>query len=169
MTEEEAAQSPPDEGRLDGKRKGRLVVGVIGFLLSAGYLFEAQKLSWGTLAQPGAAAFPMLLGVALAGTSMLTIGESVRTGAVAGAVELPRGVDRKRILGLVGALAAYVVLLPVAGYILASAGFAIAVLRLLSGLSWLRTVVLAIAVTAGTYLLFVMVLGVLMPKGVLGV
>lgn len=169
MTEEETAQSPAEEGHQDGKRKGRLVVGVSGFLLSVGYLVEVQKLSWGTMAQPGSAVFPLLLGVALAAVSLLIIGESARAGSVTGSVDLPRGADRKRILGLVAALAGYVVLLPVLGFILASAGFAVAVLRLLSGLSWLRTAVLAIVVTAATYLLFALVLGVLLPKGVLGI
>lgn len=153
---------------LDRKRKGRLIVGIVGVLVSIGYIVEAQQLPFGTMAQPGAAAFPTVVGIGFALASLLTIWEALRTEAVTGSVDLPRGEDLRRLLGLVAAFAAYAVTLPYLGQIIASTAFAIVALRLLSDLSWIRTVVYAIAISAATYLLFVVLLNVRMPDGLLG-
>ncbi len=153
---------------IDQKRKGRVVAGAVGILLSIGYTVQATQLPLGTRSEPGAAVFPLIVGVSFAIVSLLTILEAWRTEAVTGSIELPSGKDRRRPVLLLALFFSYAVALPFLGQLLASTLFVATLLRLLSDLSWPRIVLYTVAISSLTYWLFVMLLRVPMPGGFLG-
>jgi hypothetical protein len=95
--------------------------------------------------------------------------ESLKTDSHRGNLDLPRGKDAKRVLFLIVALALFVVTLPFLGQLIGGALFSVALLRFLSSLSWGRVLIYATVISAATYLIFVTLLGVLMPQGMLGI
>ncbi len=154
-----------ERSALGGKRKGRIAAGLLGLLIAAGYTVQASQLPYGTAAQPGAAIFPMIVGVAFMVISLITIWEAWRTTAVTGDFDLPIGADRRRLLLMIAILVAYVALLPWLGQVVASALFVIAMLRVLTALPWLRIVAYGLAIALLTYLFFGILLGVQLPRG----
>jgi putative tricarboxylic transport membrane protein len=147
------------------KRKGYLVIGTGGLVLSAGYLGASVKLPFGELARPGAGVFPILVGVLLAFASLSTLWEGWRTPVVE-QVEFPAGRDRLRLLVLVGALFVYILALPWMGQIIASSLFLILLMRVLSDAGWPRVIAYALMISGTLYAVFVRLLNVPMPRGI---
>ncbi|HEX7128169.1 MAG TPA: tripartite tricarboxylate transporter TctB family protein [Thermodesulfobacteriota bacterium] len=135
-------------------------------LLAAAYLGMALQMPFGRLSQPGAAVFPLIVGGLLVVGSLATIWEGWKTGP-AERVEFPAGADRARLLGVVGLLLGYFVALPWLGQLLSSTLFCILLMRLLSSLAWPRVALYSILITGTLYAVFIHLLGVPMPRGVL--
>jgi putative tricarboxylic transport membrane protein len=148
------------------KRKGYLLIGTGGLLLSAGYLGMAFQLPLGEMARPGAGIFPIVVGVLMAFASLSTVWESWRTEA-GEQLEFPLGEDRSRLFVLVGALLVYVVGLPWLGQIAASTLFLISLIRVMSDVSWLRVITYSLGISITIYVVFVRLLNVLMPRGII--
>lgn len=148
------------------KRKGYLAVGAAGLLLSAAYLGASVRLPIGELARPGAGVFPLLVGVLLVIGSLSTLWEGLRT-STAEQVELPAGRDRLRLLVLLAALFVYIIALPWLGQLIASALFLILLMRVLSDVAWPRVIVYSLIISATLYFIFVRLLNVPMPRGIL--
>jgi len=148
------------------KRKGYLAVGAGGLVLSAAYLGASARLPVGELARPGAAVFPLLVGFLLVIGSLSTLWEGLRT-STAEQVELPAGRDRLRLLVLLAALFVYIVALPFLGQLIASALFLILLMRVLSDVGWPRVIVYSLIISATLYFVFVHLLSVPMPRGIL--
>lgn len=147
------------------KRKGYLSIGTGGLLLSAGYLGMAFQLPLGDMARPGAGIFPILVGGLMVFASLSTIWEGWRTGT-GEQLELPSGQDRSRLLVLVGAMSVYVVGLPWLGQIVASTLFLISLMRVMSDVSWLRVITYSLVISITIYVVFVRLLNVPMPRGI---
>lgn len=147
------------------KRKGYLVIGAGGLILSAGYLGMAVQLPFGEIARPGASVFPIMVGVMLALTSLATVWEGWRTN-IGEQVEFPAGQDRKRLLTLIGALFLYILVLPWLGQILASTLFLILLMRVLSEVGWPRVIAYSLVISISLYVVFVRLLKVPMPRGI---
>jgi hypothetical protein len=81
--------------------------------------------------------------------------------------ELPAGEDRKRVLSLLGLLLGYFIALPWLGQILSSTVFCILLVRVLSDLRWPRIVVYSLVMSIALYVVFVFLLKVPMPRGIL--
>jgi predicted small integral membrane protein len=148
------------------KRKGYLAIGGIGLFLAAGYLGMSFQLPFGQLSRPGAAVFPVMVGVLLLLVSLATVWEGWRLDE-GERIDLPAGADRTRLLSLIGLLLGYFVTLPWLGQIVGSALFCILLIRLLSGLSWPRVVAYSIPMSIGLYIVFVTLLKVPLPRGIL--
>lgn len=146
------------------------MIGVAGLLLSAGYAVEAANtLPMGSLSEPGAALFPILVAVLMAISSLALVVEQARlTGSADASLPLPRGADLRRLLGIALSVIGYIWLLSYLGFLVASILMALALVRLLTAGSWVRTAVVALAISISTYVLFVVILGVPLPKGELG-
>ena len=148
------------------KRKGYLVVGTCGLALSAGYIGMSLHLPFGELSRPGASLFPILVGVLLVIASLSTLREAWRI-SVAEQVEFPAGQDCRRLLVLVAALFVYILALPWLGQIIASSLFMILVMRVLSDAAWPRVIGYALIISGTLYVVFVRLLNVPMPRGLL--
>jgi hypothetical protein len=146
------------------KRKGYLAVGAGGLVLSAGYLGMSVQLPFGELARPGASLFPIMVGAILALASLATLWEGWRT-MVSEQVEFPAGQDAVRLSVLVGALFVYILALPWLGQIIASSLFLVLLMRVLSDIGWPRVIVYALIIAGTLYVVFVRLLNVPMPRG----
>ena len=149
------------------KGKGYLIVGGIGLVVSIGYLVMALRLPFGRLSQPGAGVFPVFVGIALIAGSLLAMREGWSASGRE-KIEFPGGPDRLRVIGLVVLLLAFFAALPWLGQLVSSALFCVLLIRMLSKLSWLRTVAYALAIAVAIDVVFEIALKVPLPRGVLG-
>ena len=157
---------------MDSRRRGRFLVGLGGIALSVVYLPIAWGYGAGTLAQPGPGLFPGIAGVALLLTSVGVCIEACSgtlSAKIAGKFDLPRGRALRKVAGTVGALAAYMLLMPIVGNYIAASIFATLAIKSTTQFSWQRSAIegalLAVLISA----FFREVLGVRLEAGLFGV
>lgn len=156
-------------GRINSLRRGRLIASLIGLLLSLGYGQQAwTSLPMGQMRQPGAAVFPLIVAALMAVSSIMIFLEEMRSvDSREGPLGLPSGVGLHRLLGVVASLAGYGMMAYLVGHLIASILLCLALVHLINPGSWVRTVVIGLAIPLSTYGMFVWMLGVPLPKGVL--
>ena len=148
----------------------RRYTALLALLLAGCYLANTwQTLSFGRWHKPGAAIFPIAIGVLLAISAISVLLE--KHGAdqsVPAAFSLPAGADLRRLLLLLAAFAIYFLVMPIIGNMVASALFLAASMWLLSDdphRSIVRLSIYAIAIAIGFEWFFVRLLKVQMPGG----
>jgi putative tricarboxylic transport membrane protein len=144
---------------------GYMGAGIAGIILSAGYLHMTLELPMGEIDQPGAGVFPLLVAGILFVASLSSLWEGWQTKANSPALDLPAGADRARLLKLISILLVYFLIIPWAGFSLSSVLFCTLLIRLLSDLTWKRSVVYAFLMTAAIHIIFITILKVPMPSG----
>jgi tripartite tricarboxylate transporter TctB family protein len=151
----------------------RRVVGVLALLLAAVYAVDAwQTLSMGRWHKPGAAIFPIAVGLLLAisAISVLLERHGGTDDPVPATFSLPLGADLRRLLAVMGAFAIYFLAMPLLGNLIASALFLLATMWLLSDnpdKSIARLSLYAVAMALMFEVFFVRLLKVQMPAGML--
>jgi hypothetical protein len=159
--------------RTFGLPPARRIVGVIALLLAAAYAVDAwQTLSMGRWHKPGAAIFPIAVGMllAIAAISVLLERHGGANDPMPTTFSLPTGADLYRLLKVIGVFALYFMAMPLLGNLIASALFLLATMWLLSddpGKSVLRLSLYAVAMALTFEVFFVRLLKVQMPAGVL--
>jgi putative tricarboxylic transport membrane protein len=148
------------------KRRGYLVIGGAGLFFAIGYLGMSFRLPFGRMDQPGAAVFPVIVAFLVAASSLMTMVEGWRM-STEETVDLPAGAGRTRLLGLLGLMLGYFLVLPWLGQIVSSILFSAFMIRLLSDLSWPRVAFYAVIMALSLHAFFVLVLKVPMPRGIL--
>ena len=144
-------------------RRADLVIGLGLLVFAAVYFQQSFAITRGFASDRlGPAFFPRLLAAALA---VLAITLIVR--AVAGRSDptRPPAVRLRVLLAVLGLLVAYALLLPWAGFLLATPVLLGAVIWLLGDRSWLSLAGTAVGTTAVLYLAFGRALHVLLPMG----
>lgn len=149
------------------RSQGYIGAGIVGILLSSGYLHMTLDLPMGEMDQPGAGVFPLLIVGILFVASLSALREGWRNRADSPALELPEGTDRARLLKLVCLLLIYFLAIPWVGFSLSSILFCMTLIRLISDLSWKRCLVYAFLMTATIHIIFITILKVPMPPGVI--
>ena len=149
------------------KSQGYMGAGIFGLVLSAGYLHMTLDLPMGEMDQPGAGVFPLLVAAVLFFASVSAAWEGWRSRQTTVALDFPEGVDRTRLLKFIGLLAVYFLAIPWLSFSLSSVIFCTLLIRLLSELNWVRASLYAVLMTAAIYLIFIFLLKVPMPGGVL--
>ncbi|MEU8396410.1 tripartite tricarboxylate transporter TctB family protein [Nonomuraea sp. NPDC048892] len=163
----------------------------LGFLAAAVVvLAQAFSIPQGTGYQTvGPRAFPLLVGVGLAVVSVIGVIQAFRPGSTPGEVaagsvasgedtsgEVAPGEDASvedgethwpSVLMLLGALAAYALLLVPAGYWQATTLFFVAVARVLGSRRLVRDVLAGLVLALATYFLFDRLLGITLPPGLI--
>ncbi len=156
-----------------GLPPARRIVGVLALLLAAVYAVDAwQTLSMGRWHKPGAAIFPIALGLllAIAAISVLLEKHGGADDPMPATFSLPAGADLRRLLKVMAAFALYFLAMPLLGNLIASALFLLATMWLLSDdpdKSVLRLSLYAVAMALMFEVFFVRLLKVQMPAGVL--
>jgi hypothetical protein len=151
----------------------RRIVGIVALLLSAVYAVDAwQTLSMGRWHKPGAAIFPIAVGLLLAISAISVLLEKHGGAAdpMPATFSLPAGPDLRRLLLVMAAFAIYFVAMPLLGNMIASALFLLATMWLLSDnpeKSLLRLAIYAVAMALCFEAFFVRLLKVQMPGGIL--
>lgn len=148
------------------RRNGYLVLGGIGLISAAGYLGLSFRLPFGQWDRPGAGVFPVIAGITLLGGSLAALWEGWQL-EKAERVDFPAGADRTRVLSLLGSLFGYFLLLPWLGQISSSTLFCILMIRVLSDLGWARVVAYSLVMSMLLYSVFILLLKVPMPRGML--
>lgn len=153
-----------------------VVVGGVLLLVGVGVLLATAQLRGGGPTDPlGPRGFPGLLGVGFLLVGIAVIVSSVRNARRAGAGEVARdagdedddGPALKLRLALASAaVVLYVVVLPVAGFLLTTAAFVAGVIWLQGGARTRPFVAMVIGFPAAVYVLFSVLLGVPLPPGV---
>lgn len=146
---------------------GHIGAGIVGILLSSGYLHMTLELPMGQMDQPGAGVFPLLVAGVLFVASVSALWEGWRRRTNSLVLDLPEGSDRIRLLKMISLLLIYFLAIPWAGFSLSSILFCILLIRLLSMISWKRCTLYAALMTATIHLIFITILKVPMPAGVL--
>jgi putative tricarboxylic transport membrane protein len=174
MTKLEATFTPSGKGGgprtavHDPQRRGRLVFGGASLMVAVGYLVEALSMPRGTAEHPGPGLWPIAVGVAWIVISILVIAEAAVSSQVGGEIELPTGRERRNVLIFVAVTVAFVILLPVLGQYIAASVYAVAIIKLLSSLSWARAVAYGVLLGAGISFAFITLLQIRLPVGLFG-
>ena len=149
-------------------RVNRIVWGV--FLLFGGFvIYESLQLSYyGTDFGPGPGFFSFWLGVLVIVLSVVEIGRTLRVSDPVPEGFLPTRQGVKRILSLLGALAACIFLMNPLGYALTTLAFCIFLLRTLAGQSWWLTLLISFGSSFGLLHVF-RTLQVFLPTGWFGI
>jgi hypothetical protein len=138
------------------------------FLLGAFVVYESLQISYyGSDFGPGPGFFSFWLGILLMGLAVVEIARTFRRRIPLPADFFPDRAGVIRIACLVGALFAAVLLLEPLGYSLTMFLFCGFLLRLLGRQPWWLTLVLTLAGSFGTSLVFRQ-LQVMLPRGILG-
>ena len=142
------------------------MIGGLGLFLAVGYLGMSSQLPFGQINQPGAGVFPVIVGVILILASLTTMWEGWQMDK-GEEVDLPAGADRKRLLSLIGLLFGYFLTIPWLGQILSGTLFCIVMMRILSDISWPRIVTYSLVMSILVHGVFIFLLKVPMPRGIL--
>ena len=146
---------------------------MLALLLGAIYIAGAwQTLSMGRWHKPGAAIFPIAVGVLLAISAISVLFEKHGSAgdSMPATFSLPAGPDLYRLLWVLGAFALYFLAMPLLGNMIASAPFLFATMWLLSDnpdKPVLRLAIYAIVSALTFEFFFVRLLKVQMPAGIL--
>ena len=151
---------------LISKSRSYVVFGGFGVIMSACYFLASLKLPFGRIDMPGAALFPVFSSVVLLIASITTIWEGYSMDR-SEKVNLPLGPSLRRLMYFISMLAAYLLALPWVGNIIAGATFAGLLILLLSKIGWKRSVTYALIMALTIHVIFVTILKVPMPRGVL--
>jgi putative tricarboxylic transport membrane protein len=149
VTEQHNHRRPP--------RRANLVCGAVLLVLAAASLVEALRLKddW-----QGARLMPGVLAVVLAA---LAIAHVRTVSADSPAPDWPDVRGRRRMAVVFVALVVYVALLEPLGFLLSTAAFVLALVRVLAAWSWMTTAVLTLSIALACHLVFQRWLGMPLP------
>jgi putative tricarboxylic transport membrane protein len=150
-------------------RRADQITGVIVLIFSLAVMEGARRMPPSGTFGPGAGFLPFWLGVAMAVLSIVLLVNATREPAQAlDRSPFPRGRAVLSILETVGALAAFILLLETIGFLLSIALLTAFLLRVVERERWLTSMTIAVANSAGLYVIFQMLLGVSLPKNIFG-
>ena len=135
-------------------------------LVAAGvYLTLALRLPFGAAARPGAGFYPVIVAVFAIVVALAATATAFRSAprTEAGIVALDAAARRRVVISVV-ALAAFCLALPWVGYPAAACAFVAVVLRYLGG-RWTTALLTGVLSSAGSYVLFAVLLDVPLPRG----
>lgn len=143
---------------------GDTVAGIFGILLGGAVIIGAVRLHLGTPQEPQPGFFPFVAAVILVVLCGILLVQALcgRRQGMEAFGEMWRPVI------LIAGLFVYAVVLDVVGYVVATTVLSVVVLRVLDTKTWWKLLVISLALSLGTYLLFDRLLDVSLPEGVLG-
>jgi putative tricarboxylic transport membrane protein len=145
------------------------IIGGLTILLAAVYLYATAQIPTLEIGDPlGPKAFPILLGIALILAAILLLVETLKPGDTAGIETGP--VDRRH-LWLIGGVtlwtALYFWVFDRAGYLVSTVIYLLVLTAVFNAGKWLANVLTSVLFAVGSYVLFVKILGVTLPVGIL--
>ncbi len=140
----------------------------IPILFAVFYLATAAHLPLGARHQPGPGVYPILVGLLMLGSSIGLALQAMLGGQAAQTpVEWPTGVAGRRMLAVAGASAGYILLLPYVGDAVAGVATALLVLRVMGMKRWWAAWALAVGLALTFHYVFVVLLSIPLPRGLL--
>jgi hypothetical protein len=141
-----------------------ILTGLAGFIL-----FEAGKLSFGSMRVPRTAFFPVILATLLLILSLILLAQALR-GAPTG--RGPKRIEAEgwfRIGATVVTLLGFALALERLGFLLSTLVLMVLLLRAIESLAWHKVFAVALATSLVAYAIFGWLLGIPLPAGVLGI
>jgi len=150
-------------------RRADQITGIIVLIFSVAVIEGSRRMPPSGTFGPGAGFLPFWLGVAMAILSIILLVNAAREPVQASdRSPFPKGRAIVAILEAAVALAAFILLLETLGFLVSIALLTAFLLRVVEREGWLTTVMVAVANSAGLYVIFHMLLGVSLPKNILG-
>lgn len=138
------------------------------FVLGCVVAIMAAQLPMGSLRVPGSGAFPLGIGVSLMVLSVCLAVQSLRGGAQDGASDhIAERWGALRVAAVCALVALYIFALPIVGFALDTALLMTALYAVGSGQLRIREIAAGLLTTAAIYTLFVAILEVRLPQGLL--
>ena len=145
------------------------IIGALMLLLAAVYLYATAQIPALEIGDPlGPKAFPILLGIALIAAALLLFVETLKKSREPHA-EVPRESLRHRwfVGGVTLWTALYFGVFDRAGYLVATAIYLGVLMAVFNPGKWLANTLTSVLFAVGSYVLFVKILGVVLPVGIL--
>jgi hypothetical protein len=139
--------------------------GIVLLLLAAFAWMAARGLAFGSLHQPGPGFFPQSLALLTGALAAVLVVRGAAAEAPSMPAMWPDRVGTTRVAILLAGLVGYVIALEPAGYLLATAGLLLVLLRWVGRRPWPETAGVTLLAAAGSYLLFARWLMVSLPAG----
>lgn len=140
------------------------------FFLGVGLLFAlySRRVEIGTWDEPGPGFLPFWAGMVVITMSVLLIGKALAKSAPAADSFFPQPDSWKRVLFTLSALVGYNFLLKPLGFVLVTFFFVGFLVKFIFPGSWKKAFIAALLSTVGVRLIFVNLLEINFPKGLLG-
>jgi len=150
-------------------RKADLITAIVLLLFSAFVIWESSGMDLYVEFAPGYGFLPFWLGILMAILSILLFVDAWRRPA---ARDEPAPFPSRQaliniVLILIG-LGMYAFLMEIAGYILDTVLLVLLLLGVVEKEKWATTLIVAVVITAALYVIFQVLLGVNLPKGIFG-
>lgn len=150
-------------------RSADLLTAAIWLVFGLGVAWAGQQLGLGPLEEPGAGFLVFWVGLFMALVAALMLLGTLRSSRSPDRIgELWRGARISTVALAVGALVVYAYLLPMLGFLVASAALLLLLFRTIDPLGWTGALAAAVLGAGGSYLLFKVVLGTQLPAGLVG-
>jgi putative tricarboxylic transport membrane protein len=151
-------------------KKADLITGIVLLVLSGYVIQEAWRMPQSGTFGPGAGFLPFWVGVIMAVLAVFLLATVwTRQATEQDSVSpFPKGKALLAITGVLGGLAVYIFLMEVLGYLLDTFLYVTFLLGIVEREKWPRTLMVAVATTAGLYLIFQTLLGITLPTNMFG-
>lgn len=157
------------ESREFSTAKSRIITGAIAFVVGVIYLWKAFDLPIGEMGAPGPALFPIFVAALIFIGAAVTIFDGVVMLSRDETFYLPAGLPLRQCIAVFGALLFLAIMMPFLGRVIAPFVAILVVLVSLSGLPWWKQLLWTSGLTLFAWITFVQLLGVPLPRGILGV
>ena len=150
-------------------KKADRIAAIVLLLFSEFVVFEASKMTLFDEFAPGYGFFPFWLGILMALLSVLLfVDASRRPAAKDEPAPFPSRPALISVVIILASLGVYAFLMEVAGYILDTFLLVLLLLGVVEKEKWQTTLIVAVLITGILYLIFQVLLGVNLPKGIFG-
>lgn len=139
--------------------------GIVLLLLAAFAWIAARGLAFGSLRQPGPGFFPRSLALLTGALAAVLVVRGAAAEAPSASGLWPDRAGKSRVAIVLATLVGYAIALEPAGYLLASTGLFLVLLRWVGRRPWPETAGVTLLAAAGSYLLFARWLMVSLPAG----
>ncbi|MBI4790575.1 MAG: tripartite tricarboxylate transporter TctB family protein [Chloroflexi bacterium] len=150
-------------------KKADQITAIVLLLFSAFVIAESSKMTLMVEFAPGYGFFPFWLGILMAVLSvMLFVDARRRPEALDESASFPSKPIFLNVLLVLASLGVYAFLMELVGYMVDTLLLAFVLVGLVEKEKWQKALVAAVLMTAGLYVIFQVILGVSLPKNVLG-
>ena len=150
-------------------RKYNLISSIFLLVLAGAIMTEASKLSFGSLRAPETGFLPFILSIFLALFSLVLLGQSIKEKKSKEEVSYEMRFGSWRRIGLtMGTLLLFTIFVERLGYLISSFLLVAFLLIAIEPQKWWLVIGIAVLSSIGSYVLFVLCLGITLPEGVFG-
>ena len=151
-------------------KKADVITGVVLLILSGCVIWGAVEMPPSATFGPGAGFLPFWVGVILAVLAAILLMTSWRRDAKGKDAEnpFPRGRALLAITGVLGGLAAYIMLIEVLGFLADTFLYVTFLLKIVERERWPLSLTVAVTTTAGLFIVFQVLLGITLPSNMFG-